>query len=125
MKTAAAAVMLSVTVSPVYALLTGVYDYVSDVGFVCEESVDMNETEFSQSAEEAFCLGIELFICDELSIPEEDVIVSASNFDSINMRAERITVFLKGGTAFSDHRAILALLSKNGFKNCEVVLNFD
>jgi hypothetical protein len=76
-------------------------------------------------AKDAFCKGIERLICEEYSLREESVQVSAEGFNLSTLSAERVSISLGGRGLTVDRAAVLRLLSDSGIKNCEVSYLYD
>ena len=125
LRCALAVIMLSVTISPAVLLLGEIFsnDYCEAVPE--PDGITIGDTDFSASAEDAYCRGIEMLVASEFSFDNEDVIVKAYGFDSINMKCEKIEVCLYGKAALADHRSIIQILNESGFDKCEVKLYAD
>ncbi len=78
------------------------------------------ESGIEASAEEGFVQGIRLFLADEFSLEQNDIEVKVTGFDFSTVKAEKITIILKGSAAYADFRAVREKIEKNGFGSCEV-----
>jgi hypothetical protein len=76
--------------------------------------------ELSAYAEEAFCRGITLAICEEFSLSAEDISVRSFGFDYEKMSAEKIRVILSGRAAFASSRAVESFVNKMKIGECRV-----
>ncbi len=120
LRAAFAVILLYVTVMPLLGALSN-FD-ADDFKFGTEDYDFGGENAAGELTREAFERGVRLYICQEFSLDGDDVSVTVSGFDPIAVRAEKISVRLSGRAAFADFRAIKARLSKNGFDNCEVLI---
>ena len=123
MKSAMALIMLCVTISPATALIGELLNSDLYEQICSSEAITVDQTEFSENAERAYCRGIERFVSSEFSLSEDNVSVVVFGFDSINMKAQKIKVILSGSAAFTDYREVADRLYKNGFNNCEVEID--
>lgn len=92
----------------------------SDIFEDIEIDESLSEEEYTAVAREALCDGVRRMICEKFDTNEEDVHVSAINFDFKNMTAERLKIVLRGNAAMKDHKAIRAFISECGDWECEI-----
>lgn len=122
-KGAMALMLVYVTVAPLVSLA---YSFASE-GFLGygEDMPDISieDTEFGESAEEAFRIGIKKYLKEEFSIAEEDATVLIFGFDSIEMKAEKIKIILKGKGALADNRGLTERINEMNIGKCEVELH--
>ena len=87
-----------------------------------EDFGDISEYEktYEETAEAAFCSGIDSLICSEMGLDSGGVRVFCRGFDFKKMRAELVTVVLSGRCVTADSLKIKKLVSENGLGECEV-----
>ena len=78
------------------------------------------DKEYENVAREAFCEGIDAYVCSELGLDSDGVLVSCDGFDYKEMRAERVRVVLSGKCVFADSLKIKKLIEDGGLGMCEV-----
>ena len=122
LKAAASLIILYAISSPVVTLISDAEKYQIYDADIQDSIRDMEETEFFQSAQEAFCEGIEKYVCEKFSLSGDEVKVVVFDFDVENMRAKNIRIILSGKAAIADNRAIAALVSDSGLGECEVMI---
>ena len=86
-------ILLFAFITPAVSVLGEIADF--DV----EEIIDSSKTEeednvYLQTAEDAFCLGVEKLICSEYSLSADDVEVRVFGFDVTKMHATKIKIIL-------------------------------
>ena len=82
--------------------------------------------DFGEALLEPFSQGIERYIAEEFSVSREDVTVSVYGLLPEKMRAERITVTLRGSGVLIDTAALRRIVAENftDMGDCEVKLEF-
>lgn len=92
-----------------------------DVGGLFEDIGDIGgNSALEEAAGESFCEGVEKMLCDKFSLDEGDVAVYVFGLDTSTMRADKITVVLRGRGALADLRGIESLVEDSRLGNCEV-----
>ena len=90
-----------------------------------EGSLDSEyNSEYIRVAEEAFREGIKRLVADKYGVGEDKVEVYIFGYDIENMRAEKISVILKGRAALKDLRLIEDYLNGLNMGRCEVRSDF-
>lgn len=120
LKFAASLITLYAISSPIVTLIIDAEKYQIYDGDIEDSIGNLEETEFFQSAQEGFCLGIKKYVCGKFSLSEDDVKVIALEFDVQNMKAKNIRIILSGKAVTADSRAIAFLVSDSGLGECEV-----
>ena len=104
------------TVLPIIAAMKNV-----DFGSMFNDiEVDFSDGEYELVAKDAFEEGVRDAVCQEFSLGEENVRVSAHGFDFEKMSAESISVVLSGTAIFSDIEKIEKYVTAQGCGRCEV-----
>ena len=121
-KSAMALMLVYVTVTPIVSLAAsfaedGFFEYGEDFSDIAIE-----DTEFKETAEQAFVLGIKKLLKEEFSISETDTDVVVFGFDSIKMKADKVKIVLKGRSAVADSRGIIQRMNEIDIGECEVEL---
>lgn len=117
-----ALILVCVTVSPLVSLVSSA---VTDGFYLNGENIPeipIGDTDFAENAEEAFSRGIKSFLKEEFSVADGDSEVLLFGFDSIEMKAEKIKIILKGKAALADNRAITEKINEMNIGKCEVEL---
>ena len=78
------------------------------------------DKEYENVAREAFCEGIDAYVCSELGLNSSGVLVDCEGFNYREMRAERVTVTLSGRCISADSLKIKRLIEDGGLGMCEV-----
>jgi len=86
------------------------------------EDTDTSEGEYIEVARSAFEEGIKKYVCDEMSLDKDDVLVECENFDFEMMRAGRICVYLSGRAALADYKAIEKMIEAAGLGDAVCML---
>ncbi len=124
-KVALGIILLSSLVSPLVSALDGLSSFDIDSLFnKYGDDIAIEDSLYYKTAEEAFCVGIERLLDEELGIEGEDIEVYTEGFDMTEMRAEKITIILSGKGAYADYRKIESRISSLGLGKCEVKLEF-
>ena len=123
LKAASSLILIYIIISPTVTLVREAAEFKDYSGSVSEYIGSIDESEFAESAEAAFCEGIEKYVCEKFSLSEDEVYVRAFGFDCKNMKAEKIKIILSGSAALSDNRAIAEEVRNNGLGECEVELS--
>ena len=121
-KSAMALMLVYVTVAPIVSLAAsfaedGFFKYGEELSDIAIE-----DTEFHESAEDAFSSGIKQLLKEEFSISETDTEVVIFGFDSIKMKADKVKIILKGRAAMADSRGIIQRINEINIGECEVEL---
>lgn len=116
-----ALVLLITVASPIPELLQSVGDELSSITDTGD--ITLSDTPLSAVAEEAFCRGVLLSLCDKFSFSEDETEVSVTDFDSADMTAAVITVTLSGGAALSDLTAVRSFISESFGGRCRVEIS--
>ena len=116
-----ALILLITVASPIPELLRSAGEELSSITSVGNTS--LSETPLSAVAEEAFCRGVLLSLCDKFSFYEKEIEVSVTDFDSTEMTAGVITVTLSGGAALSDVTAVRSFVSESFGGRCHVEIS--
>ena len=107
-----------------YAVVTPATDLLpkADELDMSDFEIDISDysEEYKKAAEDAFVSGIKSMICDNFSLPQENVRVLVSGFVFESMSAERITVFLSGSAVTADNKKIEKYVRESGAWECDV-----
>lgn len=91
-----------------------------DISLDISADCELSDGEYTRVAEAAFCDGISSYISEKFHLNKEEIAVAAYGFEFEKMRAERISVTLRGRAALSDCTRIADAVSKTGIGECEV-----
>ena len=121
-----ALILLCVTVTPIVKLVGSISSF-SDGELFAGLSVEtpLEKSEYYGTAKEAFCGGVEEYVCEEFSLNADEVSVAAFDFDIQKMCAGKILIKLRGGVLTADTRAIKSKVESAGLGRCEVELEFS
>lgn len=114
-------ILLFAVISPAVSLVNGAAELDID-GLLGSYGDTGGENLYEQTAEEAFCDGIERLVCDEYSLSDDDVEVRVFGFDVTKMYADKIKIILSGSASYADSRAISAYVRECGLGDCEAEL---
>ena len=106
-RTAISLILLLATVSPIVA-------FISQLSFTLPELPELPEVqegEYAEVAREAFCDGVAELLSEKYSLPSE-------SFDFTAMRAERITVTLRGSAVRCDPLLVEKFINSYGIGDC-------
>ena len=78
------------------------------------------ESVLGEAVSESFSEGVKKMLCEEFGLAEDEISVHTFGLDTTNMRAEKITVVLRGAGALSDLRGICYSVENAGLGECEV-----
>ena len=101
-RTAISLILLLAAVAPVAA-------FVSQLSFTAPTLPDLptiEDGEYTDVAREAFCDGIRTLLSEKFSLSEDCFAVKCEGFDFTSMRAERLTVTLRGAALRCDPLAV-------------------
>lgn len=82
------------------------------------EISDECEGEYAEVAEDAFCRGIAALLADKYSLSDADFGVKCRGFDFTAMRAESLTVTLRGAALRCDPQAVEKFINSYGIGVC-------
>lgn len=119
-KVASSFLVISVTLTPLIALIKEADNFKADEYTLEEFLPDIEDSEYGKGVKAAFEEGTQKFVCERFSLSLSDVRVAALGFDPLTVRAEKIKVILYGGAACADLRAIAYEISSAGLGECEV-----
>ena len=109
-KLALGVLLLSVTVSPLWALISDP----PTLPKLPDGGASLEGGDYLEVAEQAFACGVERYIADSLSLSEEDIEIFVSGFDFDSMRAGSIRVLLSGRAIIADRKRIEEMLLESG-----------
>lgn len=120
-KGAMALMLVCVTVAPLVSLVSSAVtdDWFYTYGENIPE-ISIDDTDFAENAEKAFSRGIKSFLKEEFFVAEGDCEVLLFRFDSVEMKAEKIKIILKGKAALADSRGIAEKINGMNIGKCEV-----
>lgn len=113
-RTAISLIILLATVSPIVA-------FISQLSFTLPELPELpnaTEGEYAEVAREAFCDGVAELLSEKYSLPSESFAVKCESFDFTAMRAERITVTLRGSAVRCDPLLVEKFINSYGIGDC-------
>ncbi len=114
-------ILLSAVITPAISLACEIADF--DIDAILDSSeTEGGENVYEQTAEDAFCRGVEKLICDEYSLSADNVEVRVFGFDITRMCAAKIKIILSGSASLADSRAICAYVRECGLGDCEAEL---
>ena len=122
-RTASSLIVVCMMITPVLSLIEEGGWLLEGSHSLEEYTPSIDESEFSKSAKEAFEKGVKEFVCEEFSLSDSDVTVSAFDFDCVSMRAEKIKIILRGSAAYADARGIEYEVSSYELGECEVEIS--
>ena len=118
------AARLALSVLLIYAVLVPLSAVFSGFGGLVLDGelgdISGYDKEYERVAREAFCEGIDAYICSELGLSSDGVLVNCRGFNYKEMRAERVRVTLSGRCISADSLKIKRLLEDGGLGMCEV-----
>lgn len=104
-----------------FAAIAPAVDLISDISLSPPRLPEIPEVgcgEYAEVAEEAFCRGIASLLADKYSLPDGDFGVKCRGFDFYSMRAESLTVTLRGAAVFCDPRAVEKFINSYEIGEC-------
>lgn len=96
-------------------------DLISDISLSPPRLPEMPEVgcgEYAEVAEEAFCRGIATLLAEKYSLSDGDFGVKCQGFDFYSMRAESLTVTLRGAAVLCDPLAVERFINSYGIGEC-------
>ena len=107
-------ILLLATVAPVAA-------FVSQLSLKAPTMPDLpaaEDGEYTEVAREAFCDGIRTLLSENYSLSEDCFAVKCEGFDFTSMRAERLTVTLRGAAVRCDPLAVEKFINSYEIGDC-------
>ena len=102
--------LLLFVLTPVSALIRGL----ADLKLPSAPSPELpGEDEYTEVAEDAFCLGIGEAIAERYSVTASDITVLCDGFNFETVSAERIYITLRGEARVLDYRAVKDYIENN------------
>ena len=125
MRTATSLILVYVVISP-FLTLVNESEELRPYDFKIEDfESTLDDTQFGKNAEEAFADGVRRAVSEHFMLSENNVRVVLIEFDSNNMRAEKIKILLSGKAVLADSRAIASYVYESGLGECEVELSVE
>ena len=107
-------ILLLATIAPVAA-------FVSQLSLKAPTLPDLpaaEDGEYTEVAREAFCEGIRTLLSENYSLSEDCFAVKCEGFDFTSMRAERLTVTLRGAAVRCDPLAVEKFINSYEIGDC-------
>ena len=107
-------ILLLATIAPVAA-------FVSQISLKAPTLPDLpaaEDGEYTEVAREAFCDGIRTLLSENYSLSEDCFAVKCEGFDFTSMRAERLTVTLRGAAVRCDPLAVEKFINSYEIGDC-------
>ena len=113
-RTAISVILLLATVAPVAAFISQVTVSLPDL----PDLPDTTEGEYVEVAREAFCGGVAELLSEKYSLSKDCFAVKCEGFDFTSMRAERLTVTLRGAAVRCDPLAVEKFINSYEIGDC-------
>ena len=107
-------ILLLATIAPVVAFVS----QLSLKAPTMPELPDATDGEYTEVAREAFCDGIRTLLSENYSLSEDCFAVKCEGFDFTSMRAERLTVTLRGAAVRCDPLAVEKFINSYEIGDC-------
>lgn len=107
-------ILLLATIVPVAAFISQVTVSLPDL----PNLPDATDGEYTEVAREAFCDGIRTLLSENYSLSEDCFAVKCEGFDFTSMRAERLTVTLRGAAVRCDPLAVEKFINSYEIGDC-------
>ena len=113
-RTAISVILLLATIVPVVAFVS----QLSLKAPTMPELPNATDGEYTEVAREAFCDGIRTLLSENYSLSEDCFAVKCEGFDFTSMRAERLTVTLRGAAVRCDPLAVEKFINSYEIGDC-------
>ena len=113
-RVAISVILLLATIAPVVAFVS----QLSLKAPTMPELPNATDGEYTEVAREAFCDGIRTLLSENYSLSEDCFAVKCEGFDFTSMRAERLTVTLRGAAVRCDPLAVEKFINSYEIGDC-------
>ena len=113
-RTAISVILLLATIAPVAAFVS----QLSLKAPTLPDSPAAEDGEYTEVARDAFCDGIRTLLSENYSLSEDCFAVKCEGFDFTSMRAERLTVTLRGAAVRCDPLAVEKFINSYEIGDC-------